>query len=545
MFASRLNEKFAAEYRRKGYWVGQTLIEYAIEAVERDPSAQVFLGEEREVDMATLLLEAEALAVSLWEMGLRPGDVVAFQLPNWVEGAVINLAACRIGLICNPLVPIYRDAELAFMLNASESKVVFIPTTFRSFDFMEMYDRMRRGLMHHPTIVTVRGTQRGGIHYESLIEAGLGRSIEWPLVTPESVKLLLYTSGTTGHPKGVLHSHDTLARAIRVSVAHWGVNPGDVILMPSPITHATGYANALELPFLHRTRTVLMDRWDARQAVELIDKYSVTATVGATPFLKELTAAAAAAKSELKSLRVFACGGASVPPEVISDANRKFANQPAFRVYGSSEAPYTTLGQSATQTADAAAFTDGCVVDYEVKIVDDVGNDQPAGVAGEIIVRGPSLFLGYADVADNHDCFTAEGYFRTGDIGMMSPESWITITGRKKDLIIRGGENISAKEIEDALHGYPPIMETAVVSMPHDRLGEGVFAFVIARDGQEPTFDGVLEYLKDSGLSRHKYPERLAILKDFPRTASGKIKKDILRLMAADVIKHGSLQAKN
>lgn len=531
-----LGEKSVSEYRRKGLWAGRTLIDYAIEAAAAKPYTPVFLGADHVADFASLLSDAEALAVELWERGLRPGDVVSFQLPNWMEAAVINLAACRLGLICAPLVPIYRDAELLFMLNDSRCKVIFIPSVFRSFDFGEMYSRMREQLAIQPLLVTVRGSEGNGLRYDDLVAAGRGRTMNWPKVPPDAVKLLLYTSGTTGRPKAVLHNHETLGRAVRLSVAHWRIEPGDVVLMPSPVTHATGYANALELPFLHGTQTVLMDRWDPVQAIKLIDEYKVAATVGATPFLKELTAAAIAAKADLPSLRVFACGGAAVPPEVIHEANRVLYNKPAFRAYGSSEAPYIALGLPATIAPEYAATKDGQVVDYDIRIVDDSGNNLPLGKDGEIVVRGPALFLGYADAKDNEECFTPDGYYLTGDIGILGPDSWLTITGRKKDLIIRGGENISAKEIEDHLHGHPAIAEAAVVSMPHERLGEGVFAFVIARDRAEPALDSILAYLQESGLSKHKFPEKMATVTEFPRTPSGKIKKDVLRRMAADIV---------
>ncbi len=535
VFSPASNDRMTLDYRRKGFWAGRTLIDYAIEAAATRPETPVFLGEGHSVNFSSLLEDAEALAAALWARGLRPGDVIAFQLPNWVEAAVINLAACRLGLICNPLMPIYRDAELAFMLNDSQSKAVFIPSTFRNFDFGGMHARLRPELVLAPLLITVRGNGEARDCYEELLAAGRGQPMRWPRVAPESIKLLLYTSGTTGRPKAVLHNHETLARAVRVSVAHWLVSPGDVILMPSPVTHATGYANALELPFLHGTQSVLMDRWDAAQAVKLVDEHKVVATVGATPFLKELTSAAEAAGSDLPSLRVFACGGAAVPPEVIYEANRVFRNRPAFRVYGSSEAPYTALGLPSADSKKSAT-TDGQVIDYEIRLLDDGGNPLPPGREGEISIRGPALFLGYGNAKDNAECFTSDGYFRTGDLGVLDPAGFLTITGRKKDLIIRGGENISAKEVEDVLHGHPDIAEAAVVSMPHQRLGEGVFAFVIARSDAVPDIAAVLAYLQGSGLSKQKFPERMAVVSEFPRTASGKIRKDVLRRTAAEIV---------
>ncbi len=499
----------------------------------------MFLGTDTVVSYSSILSDAEALAAALWDRGLRPGDSIAFQLPNWEEAAVINLAACRIGVVCAPLMPIYRDAELAFMINDSNCKAVFIPSLFRAFDFGEMYQRLEAQLVNQPLIITVRGNPgEGGVRYDEFMAAGKGRSIAWPCVDSKAVKLLLYTSGTTGRPKAVLHNHETLARAVLVSVSHWHIHAGDVVFMPSPVTHATGYANALELPFLHGTRSVLMDRWDAARAVELIDRFEAVATVGATPFLRELTAAAAAAGSNLSSLRIFACGGATVPPEVIHAANKVLARKPAFRVYGSSEAPYVALGRPASNEFQLAlaATTDGQVIDYDVRIVDDGGKELPSGEEGEILVRGPSLFLGYANRGDNQDAFDSDGFFRTGDRGAVDSASYLTITGRKKDLIIRGGENISAKEIEEVLHGHPDITEASVVSMPHERLGEGIFAFIIARDGAQPALADVADFLHARRLAKQKFPERLSIVTNFPRTASGKIRKDLLRKMAADIV---------
>jgi acyl-CoA synthetase (AMP-forming)/AMP-acid ligase II len=523
--------------RNAGLWARGTLADYAVEEADRNPDTPVFLGERRSVDFASLLREADSLAAALWNLGLRPGEVIAFQLPNWFEAAVINLAACRLGLVCAPLLPIYRDAELTVMINDSKCRVVFIPAVFRSFDFEEMFERIQPALTARPIIVTVRGSGNDSTSYEGLLAAGAGQSVAWPRVAVDSVKLLLYTSGTTGRAKAVLHSHETLARAILTTAARWQIGPGDVVLMPSPVTHATGYANALELPFLLGTRSVLMDRWDASTAVELIDKFNVAATVGATPFLRELTAAARAVKSNLSSLRVFACGGASVPPEVVDEANRIFRNKPAFRVYGSSEAPYVAIGRPNLQTSAEAATTDGEVTDYEIRIVDDRGDTVAPGSDGEILVRGPALFLGYASEADNTDCFTADGLFRTGDMGTAGPGTYLTITGRKKDLIIRGGENISAREIEDVLHGHPSIAEVSVVSMPHERLGEGIFAFIVASDGSAPDLQSIHTYLEGRRLSRQKFPERMAVVTELPRTASGKVRKDVLRAMAADTVR--------
>jgi acyl-CoA synthetase (AMP-forming)/AMP-acid ligase II len=325
---------------------------------------------------------------------------------------------------------------------------------------------------------------------------------------------------------------------VAASAEHWQIGLDDVVLMPSPITHVSGYSNGIERPFLGGTRTVLMEDWNADEAVRLIDLYGATMTVAATPFLQELVTAAERAGSRLPTMRCFACGGASVSSSLVQRANEVFAHPCAFRVYGSSEAPFVTLGFTGAENRKLAADTDGEVVDYEVQIVDEQGQLLPPGVDGEILVKGPALFMGYADSSQTAESFTPGGFFRTGDIGRLVDNGALVITDRKKDLIIRGGENISAREIEDALHRHPGILHAAAVSMPHSRLGECVCAFIIARSSTVPTVENIRQFLGEMGLARQKAPERIEAVDSFPRTASGKIRKDILRSRITSIVRN-------
>ncbi len=525
-------------YAESGAWAGKTIADLAYELTAADPDFVVFLAGDERMTRGELLADAEALSVSLAELGLQPGDVVSFQTPNWIEAAVINLACAMSGLIINPIVPIYRDHEVSMMLGDCGAKAFFVASTFRNFDYAAMAERLRPDLPELQHVITVRGAS--GTTYENLVKAGRGKPFQRPQVDAGAVKMLLYTSGTTGRPKGVLHSHNTLNRVLRMTVEHWGINPGDAIIMPSPVTHVSGYANGLELPLIGQTRSIMMEVWNAQDALALIEQHQVTGTVAATPFLIELASAAAAAGTRLPSLRFFACGGAAVPPEVIPTANKAFENCAAFRVFGSSEVPLVTLGYPGRENEHLAASTDGAIVDYDVRIVDDQENDVAPGQHGEILARGPAMFLGYADQQQTADAISADGYFRTGDIGCITPEGAVLITGRKKDLIIRGGENISAKEIEDVLHTHAAVKEATVVAMPHARLGEGICAYVILRDGGSVDAHGLAKHVEASGLAKQKIPERFEFVDDFPRTASGKIRKDQLR---ADVTAKVAAQA--
>ena len=507
-----------------GLWDERTIADQAIELAGDDPDFIAFVDGDETLTRAALLADAEALAVALHVRGLRPGDVIAFQLPNWREAAVINLAAALSGFVVNPIVPIYRDHEVSQMLGDCRARALFVPTVFRNFDYAGMAARIGANLPALTHVFTLRG--EGPQDYAALIAEGRGRSFQRPQVDPLGVKMVLYTSGTTGRPKGVLHSHVTLQRILRQSARYWGVAAGDAILMPSPVTHVSGFANGLEMPLVCGTRTVLMESWEAGAALDLIARHQVVGTVAATPFLVELAAAARKAGQRLPSLRFFACGGAAVPDDVIPAANAAFDNARAFRVFGSSEVPLVTFGWPDDE--HLAATTDGRLVDYQLRIVDGDDHDLPPGREGEILARGPAMMLGYADADQTAEALTPDGYFRTGDLGVLAENGALTITGRKKDLIIRGGENISAREIEDVLHTHPSVREASVVAMPHPRLGEGVCAYVIAR-GPAPSAAELASHVAESGLARQKIPERFEFVEDFPRTASGKIRKDRLR----------------
>lgn len=520
-----------ARYAGTGAWDERTIADQAIDWTYIDPDLALLVDGDVEWTRARLLGEAESLAASLHARGLRPGDVIAFQVPNWREAAAINLAAAMGGWIVNPIVPIYRDHEVTQMLGDCAAKAFFVASQFRNFDFAAMAARIRPSLPDLAHVFTVRGS--GADDYGALVAEGRGRSFQRPNVDPLGVKLVLYTSGTTGRPKGVLHSHVTLQRILRRSAEHWGIGEGDATLMPSPVTHISGYGNGLELPLVAGTRTVLMESWDAGAALSLIDRHQIVGTVAATPFLVELANAARVERNRLPSLRFFACGGAAIPPDLIPAANAAFERCRAFRVFGASEVPLVTFGWPHDE--HLAATTDGEVVDYEVRIVDGDDRDLPAGREGEILARGPGMMLGYADEAQTREAITPDGYFRTGDLGVLSADGALTITGRKKDLIIRGGENISAKEIEDILHTHPSVREASVVAMPHPRLGEGVCAYVILVDD---CCDGatLAAHVADSGLAKQKIPERFEFVSDFPRTASGKIRKDQLRADVASKV---------
>jgi acyl-CoA synthetase (AMP-forming)/AMP-acid ligase II len=538
----RLSKESIEWHRRTGAWRNRTIVDDLREIASTEPDRILYRDERSAIDGAELLCRVESLASSLRRWGVRPIDVVSFQLPNWLEAAVVDIACAMIGAISNPISIIYRSAELREILAAAGSRVIFVPGLYRNRDYPTEAATLRRDLPDLQLIVTVRDdrpldglTERA--RFEDL-SAGSGNMASWPRIAPESVKLLMYTSGTTGRPKGALHSHETSARTLESFHQSLGLSTDDVMFMPSTVTHTTGYAYGIQLPLLHRTTTVFMDGWDPRRAHRLIADSQATVTVGAVPFLLDLADVVAATGEALPSIRYFGCGGAAVTPTVIEKGMAAFPNARIFRIYGSTETGNVTAGFVGAGEQHLATQTDGRVADCEVRLMP-VAAADPQVEEGEILVRGPGTFIGYTDPAENTHAFTADGFFKTGDVGALGDHGSLTITGRTKDIIIRGGYNVSAKEVEDHLSAHPLVREVAVVGARHPRLGETISAFVIPADpAHPPSLADLVQFLDLRELAKQKYPEAVYITASLPKTPAGKIQKYLLR----EMINSGTMQ---
>ena len=512
----------------------------AVRAEQKDAECgedvAIFLEHDAPITYGAIFAEAMALAAGLHRLGLGKGDVVSFQLPNWRETVAIDIACCWLGIVLNPIVPIYRSNEVQHILEDCGAKAIFIPENYRNFDYREMIAEMRQSLPLLEHVILVRpanGSPVDNVSYASLVEDVGNRPSpnvpEQAPILPDDIKLIMYTSGTTGRAKAVHHSHSSLAHAIFNGVDGWQLGVDDIMLMPSPVTHITGYANGIELPFVSSAKAAFMERWNVDDAMSYITRINATFCVSATPFLQELVEKAKTTQQRLPSLRGFACGGAAVPPSLITGTREVLENCRAFRVYGCTEAPLISVGFIAEDELSLAANTDGKIYNWDVKIVDENNQILSQGCDGEIIVKGPAMMTGYGEEGQTAQSIDAQGYFHTGDIGHITPEGAIVITDRKKDIIIRGGENLSAREIEDVLYKHPLVLEAAVVSMPHERLGEGVCALLVTRDGSEPPLSELIPFFQSVKLAKQKWPERVEYRLEMPKTASGKIKKDVLR----------------
>ncbi len=530
---ARYDTARAAHAYRRGLWVHTTLADSLRAAAEIAPQRTVLVDQNIRLDCATLYLQAAGLANALVER-MPTGSTVSFMLPNWHEAAVIYLAATLAGMVVNPILPSLRDHELRFILEDVETAIIFVPYQFGGHDYAAMLERVTAAISPAPEIVVLRGESGSHTAYSALVGLEPDTST-LPALDPDAVRMVLYTSGTTGRPKGVLHSHNSMHALICQIRDHWNVQPGDTFLVPSPIAHIGGSIYAFECPLLLGTTAILMDRWDPSVAVALMNSERCTHMAGATPFLQQLLSAAERAESRLPDLKVFVCGGASVSPSLIRRAAEYFGGAVITRVYGCTEVPVATVGAPRRDEAGPAADTDGRAGIAEIKLV--AHEAAPSG-DGEICVRGPQMLLGYRHPEDDADSFDAAGFFRTGDLGRWVDDQYLVVTGRAKEVIIRNGENISAKEVEDLLADHPGIAEIAVVGLPDDRTGERACAVIvpIREPGKSlPDVANLLALLQSKGVAKFKAPEQVVIWEALPKNDAGKILKHRIRAVLTNV----------
>lgn len=528
----RLSETHIERYRSKGVWRDETLVDMFTDAVTEHPESTI-TGPKRSLDYDELQREVKAVSAGLQEIGIEAGDVVSYQLPNWVTTNVFHLAILHVGAIANPIIPIYREREVSYILSDAGSDCIVFPEVYNGFNYGEMIDEIAPEISTLDRAVVVGnadGPEIDAVSYDDVASSD-PETFDPPAVSADDIHALLYTSGTTSDPKGVVHTANTLLYKLRNILDLWGLSAETTVFNPSPVTHISGMCYALEMPFMRGMDLVLMNEWDPEEAISLIDAQGCNFTVAATPFLRGLTDAAPADWDS--SLRVFGCGGAGISPNLIREATDVLGCS-VFRGYGSTEFPALTM-MPLDAPLEKMAETDGPPdTDVRMKIVDlDTREELPPGEEGEIIAHGPELMVGYLGDELNEGAFDGE-WFETGDIAVMDEDGYIEIVGRKKDIIIRGGENIPIKDVEDRLNEHPAVVEVAVVAMPDPEMQEKGCAYVKTKDGKEFTFEEMVSYLESEGIAKQKFPERLENVEEFPMTSSGKIRKTELREDIAD-----------
>ena len=512
----------------EGFYGAETLGQLMAEGAARFPdSRMLFHGSARPATatLGEMFGRSARVAAGLRALGLGRGDVIAIQVPNWLEGAVTYQAATLLGAVVVPIIHIYGPAEVSFILRQSGARALVVPDRWRTIDYLERLDRLHDvpGLEH---VIVIGDDGPSDVVRWSDLERVDAPPLAPTAGSPDEVCLLIYTSGTTADPKGVQHTHNTLAAEVRSTHDLLGRGAGAINLAAFPAGHIAGVLNVLRM-FLFGNGSILMDQWDAVAAAELVAEHRVVGTSGAPFYLQSMLDVARERGLDLSSLRSYMVGATSVPPSLVEAADR--AGVIAYRAYGSTEHPVLTTSTSA-DPLPKRALTDGRLAPgSELRIVDDDGHDVMAGADGEIACRGPQQFVGYRDPALDADAFLPGRWFRTGDVGRVDADGYLTITDRKKDIIIRGGENISSKEVEDILARHPAVTEAAVVGFPDPRYEERVGAFVIARPGAPLDLDDVRRHFAAAGVALQKTPERLELVDELPRGMSGKVKKFELR----------------
>lgn len=498
---------------------------FVAEAASADPSGLALVEGGIRLSNQGLFDRTERMTGGLLDAGVGPGDVVTLELPNWWETSVLMHALLRLGAVVNPVVPIYREREMRFIVGQARPRVVVIPHRFRGFDYVEMMRRVIADLdVDLPLVLVVRPEGPLPAGYVPVDETfGGSAPAAMAVRSPEEVALLLYTSGTTADPKGVLHDHRTLAYENRSIAELFSLSERSTVFMGSPVTHITGFLYGVLLPSMLGAPVALLDVWDPVAARRLVDDERCRFTVGATPFLHGLNEQYMEDPGPCP-LEAFACGGADVPAALVR-SSRHNLDAAVVRVYGSSEFPTVTCtGPEADERV--AAETDGLPIGPVECRIDDPDGD---GV-GELLCRGPERFLGYMDPLLNEDAFTGDGWFRTGDVASIDSDGAVTIRGRRKDIIVRGGENISVGEVESLLYEHPGIAEIAIVAMPDDVMVEKACAFVVLADGCDGlVLDDLVAFLTERRLAKQKYPEALVVVAELPKTPSGKVQKFALR----------------
>jgi acyl-CoA synthetase len=475
--------------------------------------------------------DSERMASAFHHLGLVRGDRLAVMLPTWYDAALAYLAALKLGVAVIPIVAIYGSREIGFILRQTGAKALMIPDAWRGHDYVSRVEAAGAlpALQH---LIVVGERRPRTVAWDDLLAH---QGDDYPRdADADDISCIIYTSGTTSDPKGVKHTHNTqlcdvnatrqglVATPAASSVAPAATGPA---LSVFPAGHVASFL-AMTRPYLAGGDVIFMDQWVPEDAARLIEQHKVSSSIGTPIFLSSLMKAAEVTGADLSSLERFGLGASAITPE-----NVRWTDQlgfPSGRTYGMTEHP--VVSSSAGESFERRAYTDGKVTPFnEVRIVDDDDQDVEAGQVGEVCTRGPRLFVGYVDAELDRACFLPGGWYKSGDIGRMDAEGFLTITDRKKDIIIRGGENISSKEVEDILATAPGVVESAVTAMPDPEMGERICAFVVLKAGAELGLADVRDHFAKLGITRQKTPERVIVVDDLPRTSSGKVKKVDLR----------------
>ena len=538
----RYSEADVSAYYEQGYWQKSSFYDLVRTQAAATPDAPFLVDASTTLTFSEYAERVLRLAVGLKRAGLQRGERIAAQLPNWVEFPIVAAAASRLGAILVPIMPIYRGDEVGYVLQHSGAAIAVTCGEFRGFDHAAMFAELRSGTPDLREVLVARSSGSSvGSSLDDLFVEGDAADLEAELgadSSPDDGFLIVYTSGTTSRPKGCFHTFNTIRSSAAAIAKSLEYTAADVQFGPSPITHSTGLVTSVLLPLLAGAKSYLMEAWDPAEGLRLIEEHGCTAAVTATPFLQMLMGAYDPAKHDASSLRLWVCAGSPIPGSVVEASSKLFSGCRTLSLYGRSENFLTTMC-TVHDDPTRSASSDGSALDGAVvHVVDSAGNEVARGEEGDIAYRGPSHMIEYfRNDEETAALFTPDGFSRSGDLGRMDADGFVRVTGRLKDIVIRGGMNISARELEEHLLAHPAIANVAVVGMPDERLGEKVCVYVVPAGGETTlTLDDVTTYLREHSVATQKLPERMEIVSELPMTATGKVQKHVLRADIASKI---------
>lgn len=536
------NEQRRAAYRQQGLWGDASLADYWQQTARAMPD-KIAVVDNHGASYTYSALDHAASCLANWMLakGIESGDRIAFQLPGWCEFTVIYLACLKIGAVSVPLLPSWREAELVWVLNKCQAKMFSAPTLFKQTRPVDLILPLQNQL---PQLQQIVGVDKLAPATSSLSLSQIiadNTSLTTAITTHgDELAAVLFTSGTEGLPKGVMLTHNNILASERAYCARLNLTWQDVFMMPAPLGHATGFLHGVTAPFLIGARSVLLDIFTPDACLALLEQQRCTCMLGATPFVYDLLNVLEKQPADLSALRFFLCGGTTIPKKVARECQQRGIK--LLSVYGSTESsPHAVVNLD--DPLSRFMHTDGyAAAGVEIKVVDDARKTLPPGCEGEEASRGPNVFMGYFDEPElTARALDEEGWYYSGDLCRMDEAGYIKITGRKKDIIVRGGENISSREVEDILLQHPKIHDACVVAMSDERLGERSCAYVVLKAPHHSlSLEEVVAFFSRKRVAKYKYPEHIVVIEKLPRTTSGKIqkfllRKDIMRRLTQDV----------
>ena len=536
-----VSDSLSAKYYQEGWWRHETFLDDFLEQAAQDPERPALVsylaGQASSIQHSygELELLSRRCAAALIDLGVEQGETVSVQLPNTWEFPAVAIGIMRAGAIVNTLVPIFRSRELEFILGRTKSRILIAPNLYRGFDYGSMALELRESVATLEHVVLLGSERADTVSFDKRFierpweeDPNLIPELAQRLPTSDDLVAIQFTSGTTGEPKGVLHSYNTVFSGAQVIDKTYGLGPDDVCFMASTLAHQTGFCYGMVKPLSMGMKVVYQDVWNPDQMLDAVETEQIAWTVSATAFAMDMVAAQRRRSRDLSSFKYFICGGAAIPPKVVEEAADVLGTE-LIAVWGMTENMVVTTTRPG-DSVELVSNSDGTPIEWmEIRVIREDGSLGSVDEEGSLQTRGSSQALGYFHREDLYAAANPEeDWFDTGDVARLRHDGGIRIVGRTKDIVIRGGENIPVAEIESLLLRHPLVDEVAIIGVPDERLGERACA-VVSSSSADLNLSDLSDLLEELGTAKQFWPEEFVLMSEMPRTPSGKVQKFRLR----------------